>query len=1151
LLLCAAALTPPLAGRAASESWSASAAASPATTRARGGGGAGSFASRDDAGLFQTPADTWIGLGPVAGRVLGLAVSPANPSIVYAAVDSNSGGFTVPFNNGASVNDGLYKSTDSGRTWAKTGLIGQTLLSVAADPTNAQTVYAGGFRSGVFKSVDGGQTWAGPYKPPNAQESDAYALIVHPQTPSILYAIFPGHGLYRSMDGGVTWGYVNSSGLARLSFDPQTPSTIYSAGGGTQFGGVYKSTDGGASWTRISSGLFVLSAPFTEVSSAVAVDPLNASILYVGTTIAGVYKSTDGGANWTVTGAGLPGGVVVRALVVHPTNAGAVVAATDRGVYRTTNGGASWEPTGLATVPVVSLAALPGGAGAALLAATPGLGVYASADAGATWSHSAAGLPRPLVRHLAISTSDPARLYAGTDDGLYQTFDRGDNWAFTGLTNSGRAILGLAVDPLNPSNVYAGLDFQGVFKSTNGGESFSWIFQANTNFSTLAVDPSTPSTVFWATLSRLYKSTNGGAQFSEINPPGFVSAVAVNPSNSQIVYFVSNSGISRSINGGGTIGFPTLRPSSLTHSAVKTVTIDPNDHSTIYAIVQVAAGNPRGAYRSTDGGLTWQLVFADAASQPLSIAVAPGRPGTVYAGTAAGVLRSADAGATSAPFAEGLPPATSVNALTFDAAGQYLYAGSQSGVYRLQAVPCGFLPAPAGQSFAMGGGAGTFSVTVSGAGCALAAATANVDWITVNSVTPGGGGVNSVSYTVAPNAGNRRGGVITVGNQTFNVSQAQAPATFLFGAAAYAAGESDAAGAQLTVVRAGDNTFPASVSYATVDDPAAVPCADQGTAAYARCDYATTVDTLFFAAGETAKTVRVPLIDDGHAEHAETFHVALSQPAEGAALGARPVAAVTIADNDTGATPNPIFDNAFFVRQQYLDFLSREPEQAGFDAWLGVLERCPDVNADPACDRNLVSSSFFRSAEFELKGRFVYNFYKVAFGRLPLYAEITPDMRAVTGQTQNEVFFKRHLFTEAFARRPGFKAAFDTKTNAEYVDALAAPYGLTQITTPDISDPEGSRKVTLTRAELTGRLNGGGYNRGQVLRAFAQSDEVGRAEFNRAFVAMQYFGYLRRDAEPSGFNAWLAYLDSHPGDYRTMVDGFVNSVEYVLRFGRR
>ena len=110
-------------------------------------------------------------------------------------------------------------------------------------------------------------------------------------------------------------------------------------------------------------------------------------------------------------------------------------------------------------------------------------------------------------------------------------------------------------------------------------------------------------------------------------------------------------------------------------------------------------------------------------------------------------------------------------------------------------------------------------------------------------------------------------------------------------------------------------------------------------------------------------------------------------------------------------------------------------------------------------------------------------------------------------------------------------------------------YSLTSITTLDSAAPDGINKVTLTTAELINQLNGRTLTRAQVLRAIADSDQVFNAEFNQAFVAMQYYGYLRRTPDQAGYTAWLYYLNANPTDSRTMVNGFVNSVEYRLRFG--
>ena len=366
-----------------------------------------------------------------------------------------------------------------------------------------------------------------------------------------------------------------------------------------------------------------------------------------------------------------------------------------------------------------------------------------------------------------------------------------------------------------------------------------------------------------------------------------------------------------------------------------------------------------------------------------------------------------------------------------------------------------------------------------------------------------------------------------------------------FSAATYSVGEGNSR-VDITVSRVGGTTGEASVDFRTVDDPAEVRCDVINGISYARCDYATTVETLNFAVGETTKIVTIPIIDDGFAEGNETFSIALSN-VNGASPGTPATAIVTINDNETVNGSNPIFTTPFFVRQHYLDFLSREPE-AG-EPWSAILNGCSDVNNNPACDRLTVSAAFFGSPEFQLKGYFVYRFYKLAFNRLPAYAEIVGDMRAVTGQTPGEVFQKKAAFTNAFAQRTEFTNNYGGLTDGPYASALMGRYSLTQITTPDPAAPDGTNKVTLTTADLTNQLTGGTLTRAQVLRAIADSDQVLNAEFNQAFVAMQYYGYLRRTPEAAGYNSWLNYLNAHPTDSRTMVNGFMNSVEYRLRFG--
>jgi Tol biopolymer transport system component len=238
---------------------------------------------------------------------------------------------------------------------------------------------------------------------------------------------------------------------------------------------------------------------------------------------------------------------------------------------------------------------------------------------------------------------------------------------------------------------------------------------------------------------------------------------------------------------------------------------------------------------------------------------------------------------------------------------------------------------------------------------------------------------------------------------------------------------------------------------------------------------------------------------------------------------------------------NPIDDTAFFVRQHYLDFLGREPEPGGFNAWVNVLEGCTNqFNNDPnspsvACDRVTVSSAFVRSREFELRGAFVVRSYIAAFGRLPTFREFLRDLMALGGDTNEEALANRARYPDDFTQRQEFGAIYDSLSNEAYVDRLIANTGATI--------------PAATRNALVADLNEGRKTRAQVFREIVDSQPFITAAFNRVFVLMQYFGYLRRDPDPAGFQAWLNYMNANPNDFRTMVFGFVNSQEYRSRFG--
>jgi hypothetical protein len=362
-------------------------------------------------------------------------------------------------------------------------------------------------------------------------------------------------------------------------------------------------------------------------------------------------------------------------------------------------------------------------------------------------------------------------------------------------------------------------------------------------------------------------------------------------------------------------------------------------------------------------------------------------------------------------------------------------------------------------------------------------------------------------------------------------------ATIQFNNAAVSVNES-AGFATVTVTRAGDLLRSATVLFSTTDTAGLQNCSIANGKASERCDYGTAVGTLRFGIGETSKTFTIPIVDDALVEGDETLTVNLSA-VTGALLATPNPATITIVDNDsTPATQNPVDGVTFFITQQYIDFLGRLPDTVGLANWTNTLGNCPNNGFgefdNPNCDRVHVSAGFSLSDEFRARGYFAYKFYEVGLDRRPLYVEFVPDMALVGGPQSPELEeIRKAAYTDAFVQRQEFKNRYDALSNSAYVDAL-----------------ETNAEVTLTnKAALVAALNGNQKTRAQVLREIVELQSVTDKFFIRAFVAMQYFGYLRRDPDTTGYDNWVTTLTADPSNVRHMIFGFIYSDEYRHRFG--
>jgi Calx-beta domain/Domain of unknown function (DUF4214) len=346
---------------------------------------------------------------------------------------------------------------------------------------------------------------------------------------------------------------------------------------------------------------------------------------------------------------------------------------------------------------------------------------------------------------------------------------------------------------------------------------------------------------------------------------------------------------------------------------------------------------------------------------------------------------------------------------------------------------------------------------------------------------------------------------------------------------------SEGAGSSHVLVTRSTTTGAATVDYATSDTAGLNECTFNNGSASSRCDYATSIGTLRFAAGEGAKEIFIPLVDDSYGEGSESFTITLSNPT-GVNLGSTMTTTVQIVDNENVTGPNPIVGNDFFIRQQYIDFLGREPDPAGLAGWRNVLVNC-GVTVQEPCDRIEVSAGFFRSEEFQSRGYFIYRFFS-ALGRIPVSEEFYPDFAKVSGFLTPE---QLEANKAAYVLEVMTRADFQTKYGATlsnptaYVEALLQTVGLP-------SHPARNIWINfLTTSNTTQR-------RGQVLRELVESAEVYNKYYNEAFVIMQYFGYLRRTADAS-YLSWINTMNTTGGDYRIMINGFMNSNEYFRRFG--
>ncbi|HEY5086343.1 MAG TPA: hypothetical protein VII66_03200, partial [Gemmatimonadaceae bacterium] len=594
------------------------------------------------------------------GSVGSLAVAASDPNVVYAGM-----GEREPRGQSSTWGDGIYKSTDAGKTWISRGLDNtKSIAQIAIDPHNSDVVIAAAEGSrwtpgpdrGIYKTTDGGATWKLVLHP-----SDSVAAIdvsMDPSNPRIVFAAMwdfqrlpwqirsggPRSAIYKSADGGDTWTRLVGPGLPAgvmgrigVSVSPANPDRVYAIiEAAADTGGLYRSDDAGESWHHLSAERLIRSRAWYY--SRITADPQDENVVYVMN--APVMKSIDGGKSFQILRAKHGDN---HDLWINPRNHDDMINGNDGGASISLDGGKSWstqdnQPTGQiyrvntdARYPYWVYGSQQDNTSVAIASATPHVGITTS-----DW-YEVGGCESS---HIAFDPANPRYLYAGCYQGAISEFDRVTReqrsvmaYPALGLSTSPEAqkyrfnwSAPIATSPLDRNVIYHGGNH--LFKSSDRGQ--TW-------------------TVISPDLTRNEKAHQGpgGAPITNEGAGGEVYNtiyyVAPSPRDSNTIWVGTDDGLVQLTRDGGS-SWTNITPKQLQPGFVNAIELSPFESGTAYITYDGYKWSDWSAqiYKTTDYGRSWtKLVNGIRDGDQVRVVRAdPVRRGLLYAGTETGAYVS-------------------------------------------------------------------------------------------------------------------------------------------------------------------------------------------------------------------------------------------------------------------------------------------------------------------------------------------------------------------------------------------------------------------------------------------------------------------------------------------------------------------------------